>query len=156
MYSKMQPLPICKETFDLFCAECIVEELGAEMRATDMMIRYKEWLRYNPGKKVMTKAVMLKMADEKYEKCAAGIYKGVSCFTDEPAPAPALPVPIPLPLPVLPSLAQEKRKVPHTIREMTCDMLRLSIHDKMTLMPIDQADNFVWDLKFWLTYYKQR
>ena len=56
-----------KEENDVFAAfsqECLVREVGAEMSGVDVMVRYKEWMRYNPGKKCMTKVAMLaKMSD---------------------------------------------------------------------------------------------
>ena len=52
------------DVFAAFCQECMVREVGAEVQANDIMVRYKEWMRYNPGKKVMTKvAVLAKMSD---------------------------------------------------------------------------------------------
>ena len=52
------------DAFAAFCQECLVREVGAEVSGVDVMVRYKEWLRYNPGKKVMTKgAVLAKMAE---------------------------------------------------------------------------------------------
>ena len=52
------------DAFAAFCQECLVREVGAEVSGVDVMVRYKDWLRYNPGKKVMTKgAVLAKMAE---------------------------------------------------------------------------------------------
>jgi len=52
------------DSFASFCQECLVKEAGAEVRAQDVLVRYKEWIRFNPGKKPMQKpAVLLKMAE---------------------------------------------------------------------------------------------
>ena len=52
--------------FAAFCNECLVREVGAEVQAVDIMVRYKDWMRYNPGKKVMTKAIVLTKMGEMY------------------------------------------------------------------------------------------
>lgn len=52
------------DSFAAFCQECLVKEVGAEARANDILIRYKEWCRFNPGKKVLQKpAVVAKLAE---------------------------------------------------------------------------------------------
>ena len=52
------------DSFAAFCQECLVKEAGTEVRAQDVLVRYKEWIRFNPGKKPMQKpAVLLKMAE---------------------------------------------------------------------------------------------
>jgi P4 family phage/plasmid primase-like protien len=52
------------DSFAAFCQECLIKEAGTEVRAQDVLIRYKEWIRFNPGKKPMQKpAVLLKMAE---------------------------------------------------------------------------------------------
>jgi phage/plasmid-associated DNA primase len=52
------------DSFAAFCQETLVKEAGAEVRANDLMTRYKEWGRYNPGKKVLQRpAVLAKMAE---------------------------------------------------------------------------------------------
>jgi len=40
--------------------------VGAEVRANDVVIRYKEWLKFNPGKKVMQKGAVLEKLAELY------------------------------------------------------------------------------------------
>ena len=107
------------------------------------------------------------MMDEKYEKVGNNHYKGVRLGDYDPAapaaaPAPATaPPPLPpvIPLPsVVPvrdlSTAPEQSKIPYTICDLTCDALRDMIHDKMRRMPVDTAGKFVYDLKFWITYYE--
>lgn len=52
------------DSFAAFCQECLIKEMGAETRAQDILVRYKEWIRFNPGKKPMQRpAVLLKMAE---------------------------------------------------------------------------------------------
>jgi len=52
------------DAFAAFCQECLVKEVGAEVKANDVLVRYKEWMRFNPGKKVMQKpAIIQKMAE---------------------------------------------------------------------------------------------
>ena len=52
------------DAFAAFAQDSLVREVGAELRASDMLVRYKEWMRYNPGKKTMQKpALLLKMAE---------------------------------------------------------------------------------------------
>ena len=47
-----------------FCQDCLIKEVGAEVRANDILIRYKEWTRFNPGKKQMQKpALLIKLAE---------------------------------------------------------------------------------------------
>ena len=52
------------DSFASFCQDCILKEAGAETRANDILMRYKEWCKYNPGKKVLPKpAVLLKLTE---------------------------------------------------------------------------------------------
>jgi P4 family phage/plasmid primase-like protien len=52
------------DSFAAFCQECLIRETGAELRANDALVRYKEWCKYNPTKKVMQKKdVLQKMAE---------------------------------------------------------------------------------------------
>jgi phage/plasmid-associated DNA primase len=47
-----------------FCQDCLIKEVGAEVRTNDILIRYKEWTRFNPGKKQMQKpALLIKLAE---------------------------------------------------------------------------------------------
>ena len=69
------------DAFASFCQDCIVKEVGAEVRANDVLIRYKEWNRFNPGKKVMQKpAVLLKMGElygQPIDVSGAKVFAGV-------------------------------------------------------------------------------
>ena len=52
------------DAFAAFSQDCLIREVGGEVRANDVLIRYKEWARFNPGKKTMQKpAILLKMAE---------------------------------------------------------------------------------------------
>jgi len=68
------------DAFAAFSQECLIKEVGAEARANDILIRYKEWMKYNPGgnKKVMQKALILQKMTEHYGQPADGkIFAGV-------------------------------------------------------------------------------
>ena len=54
------------DAFAAFCQECLIREVGAEARANDVLIRYKEWMRFNPGKKPMQKTAVLQKLGELY------------------------------------------------------------------------------------------
>ena len=52
------------DSFAAFCQECLVKEIGAEVKVNDLMGRYKEWIRFNPGKSQLQKpAIMAKMIE---------------------------------------------------------------------------------------------
>jgi P4 family phage/plasmid primase-like protien len=52
------------DAFAAFCQECLLREVGAEARAGDILVRYKEWSRFNPGKKqLMKKDILQRMTD---------------------------------------------------------------------------------------------
>jgi len=52
------------DSFAAFCQECLVKELGAEVKVNDVLARYKEWIRFNPGKSQLQKpAIMSKMVE---------------------------------------------------------------------------------------------
>jgi putative DNA primase/helicase len=54
------------DAFAAFCQECLVREVGAELRANDALIQYKEWCRFNPGKKQLQKKDLLQKLGEVY------------------------------------------------------------------------------------------
>jgi P4 family phage/plasmid primase-like protien len=73
------------DVFAAFCQECLVREIGAEIPAGDVMIRYKDWLKFNPGKKVMTKTVILAKMGEVYGSpidAAGKVFAGVRLVDD--------------------------------------------------------------------------
>jgi P4 family phage/plasmid primase-like protien len=41
------------DAFAAFAQECLIREVGAEARILDVLARYKDWCRFNPGKKVL-------------------------------------------------------------------------------------------------------
>jgi P4 family phage/plasmid primase-like protien len=43
------------DAFAAFAQECLLREVGAEARIMDVLTRYKDWCRFNPGKKVLQK-----------------------------------------------------------------------------------------------------
>lgn len=131
-----------KETFDLFCKECLIEDAGAACYGSDVMILYKDWMRYNPGKIVLLKPAFLKLMDEKFEKFekyGEKQYKGVRPSEDydpaslrAPAPAPA------------------KNHAPITLCDAVCDLFRDNIRQRMYPMTVEEAERFTRDLTMWL------
>jgi len=66
------------DAFAAFCQDCLVKEAGSELRANDVLIRYKEWNKYNPGKKIMTKPALLQKLTDIYGAIDGGkIFVGV-------------------------------------------------------------------------------
>ncbi len=78
-----------KEDNDAFAAfqqDCLVREDGAEVRINDILSRYKDWLRFNPGKKVLQKKDILHKMEEIYGKSiddAGKIFAGVRIAEEE-------------------------------------------------------------------------
>ena len=73
------------DSFAAFCQECLVKEVGAEVRANDVLVRYKEWTRFNPGKKVLQKPQILQKMEEIYGKpvdAGGKVYAGVRIAED--------------------------------------------------------------------------
>ncbi len=68
------------DSFASFCQDCILKEAGAETRANDILTRYKDWCKYNPGKKVLPKPAVLVKLTELYGApidTAGKIYAGI-------------------------------------------------------------------------------
>jgi P4 family phage/plasmid primase-like protien len=66
------------DAFAAFCQDCLVKEAGAELRANDLLVRYKEWNKYNPGKKVMPKPALLQKMSDTYGSIEGGkVFMGV-------------------------------------------------------------------------------
>jgi hypothetical protein len=82
------------DAFAAFAQEVIVKEAGSEIRANDLMIRYKEWTKFNPGKKLLQKKDVLTRMEEVYGKPidpAGKIFAGVRLVeegeeSENPAP----------------------------------------------------------------------
>ena len=56
------------DSFAAFAQECLIREVGAEVRANDLLIRYKDWCKYNPGKKVLQRPAVVQKMTEIYGK----------------------------------------------------------------------------------------
>ena len=54
------------DAFAAFCQECLVREIGAELRANQVLASYKDWSRYNTTKKIMPRAAILQKMTETY------------------------------------------------------------------------------------------
>ena len=68
------------DSFAAFCQECLIKEVGAEVRANDILVRYKEWCRFNPGQKALQKPAIIAKIVELYGKpidAAGRIFSGV-------------------------------------------------------------------------------
>ena len=68
------------DSFAAFAQDCLIREVGAEVRANDLLIRYKEWCKYNPGKKVLQRPAVLAKMGETYGKpidAAGKVFGGV-------------------------------------------------------------------------------
>jgi P4 family phage/plasmid primase-like protien len=67
------------DAFAAFAQDCLLKEVGAEVRANDVLVRYKEWIRFNPGKKVLNKKDILAKMTEAYGQPIDGgrVYVGV-------------------------------------------------------------------------------
>jgi P4 family phage/plasmid primase-like protien len=67
------------DAFAAFCQDCLLREVGAEVRTNDILVRYKEWIRFNPGKKVLNKKDIVAKMTEAYGQPIDGgrVYVGV-------------------------------------------------------------------------------
>jgi P4 family phage/plasmid primase-like protien len=54
------------DAFAAFSQDCLIREVGAECRSNDVLVRYKEWARFNPGKKQLQKKDILQKMAEVY------------------------------------------------------------------------------------------
>ena len=71
------------DAFAAFCQDCLIKEVGAEIRANELLVRYKEWNKYNPGKKVMTKPALLQKMSDTYGSIEGGkVFLGVRLVED--------------------------------------------------------------------------
>lgn len=60
--------PAHKSAMSAFCAECIVKELGAELKIHDLFTAHKNWSKFNTGKKVVTKSQIIQYMTDTYGK----------------------------------------------------------------------------------------
>ena len=68
------------DAFAAFAQDCLVREPGAEARTNDVLVRYKEWSRFNPGKKVLQKKDIVQKLTDTFGKpvdSAGRVYAGV-------------------------------------------------------------------------------
>jgi P4 family phage/plasmid primase-like protien len=68
------------DAFSAFCQECLIREVGAEARANDVLTRYKDWIKFNPGKKQLQRKDLLVKMGEVYGApvdAASKIFVGV-------------------------------------------------------------------------------
>jgi putative DNA primase/helicase len=74
------------DSFAAFCQDCIVRETGTETKVRDIMGRYKEWTKFNVGKKVMQTKDILTRLTEVYGKpvdAAGKVYAGFRLSYDD-------------------------------------------------------------------------
>jgi P4 family phage/plasmid primase-like protien len=68
------------DAFLAFSQECLIKEMGAEARANDVLIAYKNWTKYNPRMKILQKKEVLQKLGEMYGEpvdSSRKIYVGV-------------------------------------------------------------------------------
>jgi len=68
------------DAFASFAQDCLVREIGAEVKTRDILQRFKEWMKYNPGRKVLQTSAILQKMTELYGKpadAAGKVYAGV-------------------------------------------------------------------------------
>ncbi len=68
------------DAFAAFAQECLIKEDGTESRANDVLVRWKDWKRFNPGFKDLQKKDLLAKMTEMFGKPidpAGKIYMGV-------------------------------------------------------------------------------
>ena len=68
------------DAFASFCQECLVREVGGEVRAMEVLTRYKDWAKYSTGKKLLQKKDLLQRMSDTYGvpvDSAGKVYSGV-------------------------------------------------------------------------------
>jgi P4 family phage/plasmid primase-like protien len=76
------------DAFASFNQDCLVREVGAEIKLLDILQRYKEWAKYNPGRKILQKSGFITKMNEHYGQpvdAAGKTYAGVRFVDDEDA-----------------------------------------------------------------------
>ena len=72
------------DVFAAFCSESIVKELGAEVKVALVLSRFTEWIKYNPGKKILTKdEIKSKMAETYGTPINGKVYVGIRLSNDD-------------------------------------------------------------------------
>jgi len=73
------------DAFAAFAQECLIREIGAEVKASEVMTEYTRWTKYNAGKKILKKGDVLQRMSEVYGKpvdSAGRMYAGVRIVND--------------------------------------------------------------------------
>jgi P4 family phage/plasmid primase-like protien len=73
------------DAFAAFAQERLIREVGAEVKAMEIMTAYSQWCKYNPGKKVLKKQDLLQRMSDVYGKpvdAAGRMYAGVRLVDD--------------------------------------------------------------------------
>jgi len=68
------------DAFVSFNQDCLVREVGCELKIRDILQRYKEWTKYNPGRKALQTSAILQKMTELYGQpvdIAGKVYAGV-------------------------------------------------------------------------------
>jgi P4 family phage/plasmid primase-like protien len=68
------------DAFAAFSQDRLMREIGAEVKANEVMTAYSQWVKYNPGKKVLKKQDLLQRMSDVYGKpvdSAGRMYAGV-------------------------------------------------------------------------------
>jgi P4 family phage/plasmid primase-like protien len=72
------------DVFAAFCSESIVKELGAEVKVALVLSRFTDWIKFNPGKKVLTKdEIKSKMAETYGTPVNGKVYVGIRLSNDD-------------------------------------------------------------------------
>jgi P4 family phage/plasmid primase-like protien len=74
------------DTFAAFATDCLVREVGAELRVNDVVGRYNEWKRFNPTKKVLNKKEIMQRLSALYGEPVDGagkVYSGVRILMED-------------------------------------------------------------------------
>jgi len=75
-----------KEELTEFSKECLVREVGAEVKVRDVIVMYKQWVKQNPGHKILQKSVIIQNMAKIYGALidAAGkVFKGVRLIIED-------------------------------------------------------------------------
>jgi P4 family phage/plasmid primase-like protien len=74
------------DAFAAFAQECLVRELGAEVKLHDLLTRHKDWAKFNSGKKTITKSAIIQKMTDIYGKpvdTAGKVWGGVRLAEDD-------------------------------------------------------------------------
>ena len=74
------------DAFASFSQECLMREVGAEVKGQDVLRRYKEWMKYTVGRKVLQASAILQKMTELYGQpidTAGKVYGGVRLVMED-------------------------------------------------------------------------